>query len=178
MLVSDLQQFLLLLLPPLRALGINAPADKSVTKGIEVMANALGPFKDLGVDQFCDLLRAAQEYRETGQLPDWVLVKKPGTPGARKSTPKATKAPKMTKAEALAKLEALLAQAQDLDSERIKNEVDTLNDLNGGDLKDVQKTFLGTAPSGGTKKDRLEAIKRRIFSNRQNKLRSEEILQS
>ncbi len=175
MLVSDLQQFFLLLLPPLRALGINTQADKSVTGGLEAVAEALSPFKDLATEQLCDLLRAAHEYRQTGELPEWVLARKPRAARPRKATPKAPKQPKMTREEALAKLEALQSQSQGLDPEIISREVESLLSLSAEDLKVVQKEFLGTM-SGKTKQDRLDAIKRRIFSHRQNRLRSEEIL--
>ena len=71
MLVSNLQQFLLLLLPPLRAAGISAGADKSVTSNLEAMSGALAPFKDLSIEQLSDLLKVAHEYRQSGQLHDW-----------------------------------------------------------------------------------------------------------
>src|SRR5271157_2902649 len=105
MLVSNLQQFLVLLLPPLRAAGLNATADKSVTSSLEAMATALDPFKDLSIEQVADLLKVTQEYRHTGQIPNWVLARKPPASKARTSTPKtpkkAPKPPKMTPAEAL-----------------------------------------------------------------------------
>jgi hypothetical protein len=150
MLVSDLQQSLHLLLPPLRAVEINAAAEKSVTKGLEAMADALSPFKDLSIDQLSDLLRLAQEYRETGHIPEWVPGKKPTAPRERRSTPKAPKAPKMTRWEALARLEALRSQSQDLDTERITNEVRDLMRLSEKDLNAVQMEFLG-AMSGRNK---------------------------
>ena len=115
-----------MLLPPLRATGINAGADKSVTANLESMADALAPFKELTVEQLADLLKVAQEYRQTGQLPDWILGKKPAATKAKASTPKAPKPPKMTPEEALAKLCDLQDRSPHLEPDRIKREVETL----------------------------------------------------
>ena len=101
MLVSNLQQFLVLLLPPLRAAGLNSTADKSVTSSLEAMAIALNPFKDLSIEQLADLLKVTQEYRHTGQIPDWVLVRKTPASKAKTSTPqdsKGTQTPENTPA--------------------------------------------------------------------------------
>jgi hypothetical protein len=178
MLVSNLQQFLVLLLPPLRAAGLNATADKSVTSSLEAMATALDPFKDLSIEQVADLLKVTQEYRHTGQIPDWVLARKPPASKARTSapkTPKAPKPPKMTPVEALGKLRDLQSRSPDLEFEQITQELVELESLTKDELKVVQKEFLG-AISGKNKPDLLAALKREIFSDRENRLRSKEIL--
>ncbi|MGC8638783.1 MAG: hypothetical protein ACP5XB_02760 [Isosphaeraceae bacterium] len=174
MLVSNLQQFLLLLLPPLREVGITAKADESVTKSLEALAASLTPFNQLSLDQLSELLRAASHYRETGELPDWVLGRKPGAPAPRKSAPKASKV-KLTKEEALRKLGDLMSRAQDLDSDRIASEVETLNGLSAEDLKAVQAQFLGNAGSKDSKPKRIEAIKERIMSHRRGKQQGQDI---
>jgi hypothetical protein len=179
MLVSNLQQFLVLLLPPLRAAGLNATADKSVTSSLEAMATALDPFKDLSIEQVADLLKVTQEYRHTGQIPDWVLARKPPASKARTSTPKtskkAPKPPKMTPAEALGKLRDLQSRSPDLEFEQITQELVELESLTKDELKVVQKEFLG-AISGKNKADLLAALKREIFSDRESRLRSKGIL--
>jgi hypothetical protein len=178
MLVSNLQQFLVLLLPPLRAAGLNATADKSVTSSLEAMATALDPFKDLSIEQVADLLKVTQEYRHTGQIPDWVLARKPSASKARTPTPKTPKAPKppkMTPDEALGKLRDLRSRSPDLEFEQITQELVGLGDLTVPQLKAVQKEFLG-AISGKNKQDLLDALKREVFSYRESRLRSKGIL--
>jgi hypothetical protein len=178
MLVSNLQQFLVLLLPPLRAAGLNATADKSVTSSLEAIATALDPFKDLSIEQVADLLKVTQEYRHTGQIPDWVLARKPPASKARTSTPKTPKAPKppkMTPDEALGKLRDLRSRSPDLEFEQITQELVELESLTKDELKVVQKEFLG-AISGKNKPDLLAAFKREIFSYRESRLRSKGIL--
>ena len=178
MLVSNLQQFLVLLLPPLRAAGLNATADKSVTSSLEAMATALDPFKDLSIEQVADLLKVTQEYRHTGQTPDWVLARKPSASKARTPTPKTPKAPKppkMTPDEALGKLRDLRSRSPDLKFEQITQELAGLGDLTVPQLKAVQKEFLG-AISGKNKQDLLDALKREVFSYRESRLRSKGIL--
>ena len=178
MLVSNLQQFLVLLLPPLRAAGLNATADKSVTSSLEAMATALDPFKDLSIEQVADLLKVTQEYRHTGQIPDWVLARKPPASKARTSapkTPKAPKPPKMTPVEALGKLRDLQSRSPDLEFEQITQELVELESLTKDELKVVQKEFL-EAISGKNKPDLIAALKREIFSDRESRLRSKGIL--
>lgn len=81
MFVSNLQQFLRLLAPPLAAAGINQTAQKSVTGSLESVASALEPFQEMSLNDLAELLRVAQEFRQTGQLPDWVMGKKRRPPG-------------------------------------------------------------------------------------------------
>ena len=90
MLVSNLQQFLVLLLPPLRAAGINASAEKSLTSSLETLAAALDPFKQLSLEQLSELLKVTQEYRQTGQPPEWMLGKKPLAPQGQEGSSKAS----------------------------------------------------------------------------------------
>jgi hypothetical protein len=175
MLVSNLQQFLLLLLPPLRAAGISAGADKSVTSNLEAMSGALAPFKDLSIEQLSDLLKVAHEYRQSGQLPDWILGKKPAAPRAKTSTPKPPKPPKMTPDEALAKLLNLRSESPHLEPDRISQEVETLKALTVPQLKALQKEFLG-ASSGKTKDEQIAAIASEVFSYRESRRRSMGIL--
>ncbi len=177
MLVSNLQQFLLLLLPPLRAAGISTGADKSVTTNLEAMAGALAPFKDLTIEQLSDILKVAYEYRQTGQLPDWILSKKPAASRAKASTTKPPKPPKMTPDEALAKLRNLQSQSPYMEPDRITQEVQSLKALNADDLKAVQREFLG-AVTGKKKDDHLAAIERAMLSYRESQIRSKDILNS
>ena len=85
MLVSNLQEFLTLLVPPLKAAGINASAEKSVTTSLETLADGLAPFRDMSLDELAGLLKLTQEYRQTGQIPEWALGKKPAAPRAQKA---------------------------------------------------------------------------------------------
>ncbi len=174
MLVSNLQQFLHLLLPPLRAAGLNSTADKS----LEAMTTALDPFKDLSIEQLADLLKMTQEYRQTGQIPDWVLARKPAASKPRSSAtkaPKATKPPKMTPAEALEKLRDLQDRSSDFEVEQINQELEGLKVLTVSQLKEVHEAFLG-AVRGKNKPDLLEGLKREVFSRRESRLRSKGIL--
>jgi len=142
------------------------------------MATALDPFKDLSIEQVADLLKVTQEYQHTGQIPDWVLARKPPASKARTSTPKTPKAPKppkMTPDEALGKLRDLRSRSPDLEFEQITQELVGLGDLTVPQLKTVQKEFLG-AISGKNKPDLLAALKREIFSYREIRLRSKGIL--
>ena len=139
------------------------------------MAGALAPFKDLTVEQLADLLKVAHEYRQTGQLPDWILGKKPAAPRAKTSTPKTPKPPKMTPEEALAKLRDLEIQSPHLEPDRIKQEVETLSALTAPQLKAVQEQFLG-ASRGKTKDERIAAIASRVYSLRESQHRSSGIM--
>jgi len=177
MLVSNLQQFLLLLLPPLRAAGINTAADKSVTTNLEAMAAALAPFQDLTIEQLSEILKVAYEYCQTGQLPEWILAKKPAASRSKAATTKAPKLPKMTPDEALAKLRNLQSQSPYMEPDRITLEVQSLKALNANDLKVVQKEFLG-AVIGKKKDDHLAAIERAVLSYRESQIRSKDILNS
>src|SRR5947209_847070 len=117
MLVSSLQQFIRLLVPPLTAVGINQAGGKSVTVSLESLAAAMEPFKDLSTDQLSDLLRVAQEYRRSSQIPEWVLGRKPAT---KARTPRAPKIPKITTAQALEKLKDLQTRSSHLDPAQIE----------------------------------------------------------
>jgi hypothetical protein len=170
MLVSNLQQFIRLLVPPLTAAGINATAEKSITGSLDALAAALEPFKDQSTDQLAELLRVAQEYRQTGQLPEWVLGKKAATPKAR--PPKATK---LTPAEAVTKLRDLQQRSPELDPGQIAQEVQALASLTVKDLQAVQREFLGAAV--GKKKDELlAALQKKIDDYRESRDRVEGIL--
>ncbi len=106
------------------------------------MATALDPFKDLSIEQVADLLKVTQEYRHTGQIPDWVLTRKPPASKPRTSTPKTPKAPKppkMTPVEALGKLRDLQSRSPDLEFEQITQELVELESLRTDELKVVQK---------------------------------------
>ena len=166
---------MLLLLPPLRAAGISAGADKSVTTNLEAMASALAPFKDLTIEQLSDLLKVAHEYRQTGQLPDWILGKKPVAARVKASTPKAPKPPKMTPDEALAKLRDLKSRSPHMEPDQITQEVGILKALTAPQLKAVQEQFLG-ASRGKTKDDQIAAIASDVFSYRESQHRSTGIL--
>ena len=132
MLISNLQQFIKLLVPPLTAAGVN----KSAETALEKLAAALEPFKDQSVEDLGTLLANVQHYRQTGELPAALFNTKPAR-GARK--PSAPKAPKMTFDEAIAKLRELQENAETLDSTQIKAGVSALNVLSVDDLTKVQK---------------------------------------
>src|SRR5580700_7867632 len=100
MLISFLQQFIKLLVPPLTAAGVN----KSAETALEKLAAALEPFKDQSVEELETMLANVRHYRQTGELPEALFAPKP-TRGSRK--PSAPKPPKMTFEEAIAKLREL-----------------------------------------------------------------------
>lgn len=139
------------------------------------MSGALASFKDLSIEQLSDLLKVAHEYRQSGQLPDWILGKKPAAPRAKTSTPKPPKPPKMTPDEALAKLLNLRSESPHLEPDRISQEVETLKALTVPQLKALQKEFLG-ASSGKTKDEQIAAIASEVFSYRESRRRSMGIL--
>ena len=93
-----------------------------MTSNLEAMSGASAPFKDLSIEQLSDLLKVAHEYRQTGQLPDWILGKKPAGQSQNVS-PKPPKPPKMTPDEALAKLLNLRGESPHLEPDRISQEV-------------------------------------------------------
>jgi hypothetical protein len=159
MLISNLQQFIRLLAPPLAATGINATSQKSVTASLEALAGALEPFREMDSDQLSELLKIAQAYRETGELPDWVMGRQPKA--AKTRTPKAPKAPKMSTDEAVARLRKFQEQITGLDPESVVEEVQAISALTGPQLKEVQKQFLGAAV-GKTKAEQLAAIQRKL----------------
>jgi len=162
-----------LLAPPLAAAGVNASSQKNITASLETLAGALEPFKEMSTEQLADLVRVAQEYREGGQLPDWVLAREP-----KASRSKAPKAPKMSKvdpAEVVARLRDLQDRSSGMETSEINQEVQALGSLTGADLKAVQKEFLGAA-IGKNKGEQLAAIQRKIHDVRVSKDRSAGIL--
>ncbi|MDR3638932.1 MAG: hypothetical protein P4L84_34320 [Isosphaeraceae bacterium] len=170
MLVSNLQQFIRLLVPPLTASGINASAGKNVTSSLEALAAALEPFAGMSTDELTELLRAAEEYRRTGVLPAWVSNGK-ATPKAVK----ATKAPKLSPADAVAKLRDLQERPQSVDSAEIERAVEGLSGLTLKELQDVQRGFLGVT-IGKTKNDALAALRKKIDDARASRERVQGIL--
>lgn len=162
-----------MLAPPLAAAGINASSQKNVTASLESLADALEPFRDLSTDQLSDLVKFTLEYRETGQIPEWVLAKQPKAPKPR--APKPPKAPKISPAEVVAKLRDLQERSSDLSPAEIAGEIQAFAALTGPQLKDVQKEFLG-APAGKTKVEQLDAIRRKIDSFRASRDRVDGIL--
>jgi hypothetical protein len=168
MLISNLQQFIKLLVPPLTAAGVN----KSAETALEKLTAALEPFKDQSVEDLCTLLANVRHYRQTGELPEALFAAKPSR-GARK--PSAPKPPKMTFEEAIAKLRELQENAETLDSTQIKAGVSALNVLTVGDLTNVQKEFLGSAV-GKTKAQKLESLENAITTFAGSQQRAASIL--
>ena len=170
MLISNLQQFIKLLVPPLTAAGVN----KSAETALEKLAAALEPFKDQSVDDLGTLLANVHHYRQTGELPAAIFDRNPKR-GPRK--PSVPKPPKMTFEEAIAKLRELQENAETLDSTQIKAGVSALKVLNLGDLTNVQKEFLGSAV-GKTKAQRLESLENAIATLARSQQRTAGILSS
>ena len=168
MLISNLQQFIKLLVPPLTAAGMN----KSAETALEKLAVALEPFKDQSVEDLGTMLANVQHYRQTGELPEALFAAKPAR-GARK--PSVPKAPKMTFEDAIAKLRELQENAETLDSNQIKTGVSALNVLTVGDLTNVQKEFLGSAV-GKTKAQKLQSLEEAIMNLARSQHRAASIL--
>jgi hypothetical protein len=168
MLISNLQQFLKLLVPPLSAAGMN----KSAEKALENLAAALEPFKDQSIEDLGTMLANVQHYRQTGELPEALFATKPAR-GARKPAP--PKAPKMTFEEAVARLRELQENAETLDSTQIKTGVSALNVLTVDELKRVQQEFLGGA-TGKSKSDRLASLENAITTFAQSQQRTANIM--
>jgi hypothetical protein len=173
MLISNLQQFLRLLVPPLAAAGINQASQKSVTGSLEALAAALEPFKEMNADQLAELLKIASEYRQSGQLPDWVIGKQPKSPGSRAT--KSAKSPRISTAEVVAKLREIQQKSTQMEPSQINQEVQTFSSLSVAELKEVQKDFLG-APTGKTKIELLTAIQRKIHEFRASRDRFDGIM--
>jgi hypothetical protein len=157
----------------LTAAGINQAAEKSVTTSLESLAAAMEPFRDLSTDQLSDLLRLAQEYRQTGQIPEWAVGRKPATTKTR--TPRVPKAPKLTTTQALEKLRDLQAKPSPLDPAHIEQEVRALNALTVNELREVQKEFLG-ATVGKKKEEMLSGLQKKIDDYRESRDRVDGIL--
>jgi hypothetical protein len=170
MLISNLQQFLKLLVPPLTAAGVNKTAEKA----LENLAAALEPFKDQGVDDLATMLANVQHYRQTGELPEALFAPRPATRARKPSTPKP---PKMTFEDAVARLRELQEKAETLDSSQLKAGVSALNVLTVGELTNVQKEFLGGAV-GKSKAQKLESLEKAIATFAQSQQRTASILSS
>jgi len=154
MLISNLQQFIKLLVPPLSAAGMN----KGTETALEKLAAALEPFKDQSVEDLGTMLANVQHFRETGQLPPELFATKPARAPRKPSVPKP---PKMTLVDAVAKLRELQENAETLDSTQIKAGVSALNVLSVPELTNVQKEFLGSAV-GKNKAQKLESLENAI----------------
>jgi len=173
MLISNLQQFIRLLVPPLSVAGINQSSQKSVAVSLEELADSLEPFKEMSADQLTDLLKAAKELRETGNLPDWVVGRRPKA--SKPKSEKPGKAPKMTTIEAVAKLRDLQQRSSQLDPGQITSEMRIFNELTGLQLKEVQREFLGVV-TGKNKSDQITSLQHKIEDFRASKHRVDGIL--
>jgi hypothetical protein len=173
MLISNLQQFLRLLAPPLAAAGLNATSQKNVTSSLEALADALEPFRAMNADQLADLLKLAQEYRETGKIPDWAIGKPKATAQGR--APKTPKAPSISTAEVVAKLRDIQERSTSLTAAQITEEVQAFSSLTGPQLKEVQKEFLG-GTAGRTKPEQMAALQKKIENFRVSRDRVDGIL--
>ncbi|MGO8903678.1 MAG: hypothetical protein ACLQU5_35845 [Isosphaeraceae bacterium] len=131
-------------------------------------------FKELSLEQLSELLKVTQEYRQTGQLPEWMLGKKPRAPKAGKAAPKP---PKMTPADAVARLEDLQHRALNLEPDEITREVHALEAMTANELKTVLRVFLG-AVTGRKKGDYIHKLEEQILSYRQSLINAKEILES
>ena len=157
---------------------LNPVLDSNLTNVLNATADALAPFGDMGLEQLSEVLQITNKYRETGELPGVIFEPKVGGRKTRSSTPKtakASKAPKMTLEDALAKTRDLRSHSQYLDPAQIKSEVQALKVLSVADLKEIQKEILDATP-GKNQPDRLASIEQRILSERESKLRNQEIL--
>ena len=166
MLISNLQQFIKLLVPPLTAAGVNKSAETALDK----LAAALEPFKDQSVEDLSTMLTNVQHYRQTGELPEALFATKPARAARKPSVPKP---PKMTFDDAIAKLRELQENAETLDSTQIKAGVSALNVLTVGDMTKVQKEFLGSAV-GKNKGEKLQSLENAIttFARSQHRVAS------
>jgi hypothetical protein len=168
MLISNLQQFIKLLVPALTAAGVN----KSAEMGLEKLAAALEPFKDHSAEDLGTMLANVQHYRQTGELPEVLFAAKPARAARKPSVPKP---PKMTFEDAIAKLRELQENAETLDSTQIKAGVSALKVLTLGDLTTVQKEFLGSAV-GKSKAQKLESLENAITTFARSQHRAASIL--
>jgi hypothetical protein len=168
MLVSNLQQFIKLLVPPLTAAGLN----KSAETALEKLAAALEPFKDQSVEDLGTMLANVHHFRQTGELPEALFATKPARAARKPSVPKP---PKMTLGDAIAKLRELQENAETLDSTQIKAGVSALNVLTVGDLTNVQKEFLGSAV-GKNKTEKMESLENAIMTFARSQHRTASIL--
>ena len=148
------------LLPALKALLEFTPAEGNLTKVIEATADALAPFENLGLEQLSEVLRMAERYRETGELPQSLFeAKRSRKP--RTTTPKAPKTPKPPKLsveDALAKMEDLRARAQFFDLAHISGAVQTLDALSTATCRSSKSSSWGRAARKKSKPDRLKSI--------------------
>jgi hypothetical protein len=168
MLISNLQQFLKLLVPLLTAVGANKSADKA----LENLAAALEPFKDQSVEDLGTMLSNVQHYRQTGELPEALFATRPARGGRKAAVPKP---PKMTLEDAIAKLRELQENAERLDSTQIKAGVSALNVLTVGELTNVQNEFLGSVV-GKTKAQKLESLENAITTFARSQHRTASIM--
>ena len=160
-------------MPPLAAAGINQTAQKSVTGGIEAVATALDPFREMSTEQLTELLQVADHYRQTGAIPEWVGSKMGG--GPKSKGPKAPKVPKLSTDEAVAKLKDIQHRSHHMDPAQVAQEVQGLAGMTVGELKTVQKEFLGVT-IGKKKEELLAAIQKKIDDYRASRDRVDGIL--
>ena len=141
-----------------------------MTKGLEDVAEALQPFRDMTTEHLAEWLKVAAEYRRTGVIPDAVVGKKPAT-----RTPKAPKAPKMTTADAVAFLRDLQQRALDMEPAQVTRELEILSTMTGKELEDVQREYLGGVVAK-KKADMLPALQKKIDTFRATRDRVQGIL--
>ena len=140
MLVSNLQQFIRLLIPPLTASGINQSSANQVSKQLDALADALNPVQEMDIERLCELVQIVEKYRGQ-EIPESAFSQK--TPARRQAASRAAKAPKLSVDEAVEMLQGLQQRARSMDPDAIEAEVKSLNVMTAGDLKQVVEKFVG-----------------------------------
>ena len=146
-----MQQFLLSLLPPLKASG----ASQKVVTDLESAFRSLESFREMSVETFSAFLVRAEEYDRTGIVP--IAAKPAPKPRAKKD---ATPVPSPTEALAVVKDLYERSTEADVTYDRIKAELAFLDKLTKPGLDEVSSGFgLGKLK---TKKAAVDAIHAKI----------------
>lgn len=164
------------MLPPLSSLSLNATGQKGLASGLEALVEALGPFREYDSAALAELLRLASTYRDTGAIPDDLIVEIKGKAAGkapRKARPPA--APKLSVEAALKICEEVRDRQGDVEPGAISAAVDRLNALTVPQLKDVHQKFLNGV-SGKTKADLIAALRKRLGEHHSARERSRGIL--
>jgi len=153
--VRNLLQFLQTLEGPLRLTGGTQAANE-----LRDACDRLDPFGDLPVAQFADFLRAADQYRKTGEVPV-------ATSGTRSKT-KGVDSEKIKKAAQT--VTNLYERAIDraMDYSYIEQELNRLNQQLSRDEAVALAAAVNIVKPQKTKKAVFEAIQARIFDRKQS----------
>lgn len=141
-----------------------AGANQSTVNELKQACDAFTPFANHTVKGFAEFLARAAEFDRTGTIPV--------TPAKPTKAPAKAKAPAMTLADAKAFVDSLYERAilENLSSDQIKAEVQTLFPLSADLLKSLARDFCNVP--GKNKQGSLDEIIKKILNRTEARFRS------